>query len=77
MHGLVVEFNPKIQSQGIGDYDQIFSHVTFWLTMTFNSAKISLTDVHAVTGGLKRSITDCSSNVDFKITQLSLIFSEK
>lgn len=53
---LIVEFNPKIQSHGIGDYDRIFSHISFWLKV--NNAKIFLTDVHAVTEALKTSIAE-------------------
>ena len=61
---MVVEFNPKIQSHGIGDYDRIFSHITFWLKV--NNAKISLTDIHAVTAALTKSIAerDCVSKFE-------------
>lgn len=64
-HICVVEFNPKIQSHGIGDYDRIFSHVTFWLTI--NNAKIFLTDVNEVELALIRSIDGIKNRRNYTV----------
>ena len=76
-HICVVEFNPKIQSHGIGDYDRIFSHVTFWLTI--NNAKIFLTDVNEVELALIRSIDGSNFNFWLKnsLLDVALYFSKE
>jgi hypothetical protein len=72
---LVVEYNPKIQSHGIGDYDRIFSHVTFWLNI--NNAKILLTDVHAVTDALKSAIDDLVNKSRYVVLLLGSVAKPK